>query len=496
MPSISLLGRISGESLMARVARGGISIALASAFDQLLRLARNVVLARILLPEAFGAVALVFTVVTLLDSLSQMGVREAVVQSPDAENPAYLNGAWYLSLARGAVLCAAGILLAPLASRFFGRQELAPMLRVASLALLVQGAVSARSYVALKRLQTAKWALAEQLGGFLGLSLSVLLSLVWRNAWGLVVGSLADAISRTALSFVFFPHAPRWRFQREHLRGLLRYSRRMLGIPVLTYVFMQIDLFVVGRTQTAEIVGLYAVAAALSRLPDALLSRFAAPLMVPAYASVQHEPGRIVPSISIVIRSLGLVAGPIVAAGLLHGELVMSILYTERYSGVGLVFGLLLGASALRNLSVPFASICLATDRADALRRVTLLRAIAVAVLVYPATLWLGVAGAAASVLLASAIAFVAQGPQLNSMFGRAASLALRQVFWGVAFSAPVVTLWPVVRLLKDHSSASAAIVAAASVLVSYGAYGLLIRLRKRASSRRSSRIRPDGSQQ
>ena len=82
--------------------------------SQLLRLGSNLILTRLLVPQAYGLIAAVNTLYFALVMFSDLGVWQSVVKSDRGDDPRFLGTAWSVQLARGVLLCAV-VLLAALA---------------------------------------------------------------------------------------------------------------------------------------------------------------------------------------------------------------------------------------------------------------------------------------------------------------------------------------------------------------------------------------------
>ena len=100
-----IINKISrSTSTKGRAAPGGLWLGAGSGSEQCLRLARNMILTRVLAPEAFGLMAIVLSVNAAFESFTQIGIKEAIIQNPNGHEKAYLNGAWWLSLGRSLAL--------------------------------------------------------------------------------------------------------------------------------------------------------------------------------------------------------------------------------------------------------------------------------------------------------------------------------------------------------------------------------------------------------
>src|SRR5204863_421086 len=70
----------------------------------ILRLGSNLILARLLVPEMFGLMALVNTFMMGLQMFSDVGIGPSIIQNRRGDDPAFLNTAWTIQVMRGMAL--------------------------------------------------------------------------------------------------------------------------------------------------------------------------------------------------------------------------------------------------------------------------------------------------------------------------------------------------------------------------------------------------------
>jgi hypothetical protein len=92
------------RGLFSRALSGGALTAGAFAASQALRLGSNLILTRLLYPEAFGVMALVTMVLVGLQMFSDTGIGPAISRSPRGDEPGFLNTAWTVNVIRGLLL--------------------------------------------------------------------------------------------------------------------------------------------------------------------------------------------------------------------------------------------------------------------------------------------------------------------------------------------------------------------------------------------------------
>jgi len=109
------------DGLRAKTMRGGAWLGTGSVAEQTARFARNMLLARLLAPGAFGTMAIVMSSASLVDTLTDVGMKAAIIQNPQGAKWEYLNASWWLGMSRAAFSCCVIFLVAPWAAMFYGR---------------------------------------------------------------------------------------------------------------------------------------------------------------------------------------------------------------------------------------------------------------------------------------------------------------------------------------------------------------------------------------
>jgi lipopolysaccharide exporter len=448
------LGQIAARfglksALSGRPARGGVWLAVGSSVEQLLRFGRNIILARILAPEYFGVMAIVLAVSSFFDSFTQIGIREAVIQNQRGARDTFLYGAWWFSAGRGALLYCSGFLAAPLIAGFYGDADLSALLRVAFLSLFFRGLMSSKAYVAVKDLAFKKWILIEQAGGVLGVLVSIGLTFLLHNVWALVIGFTLEALSQAVLSFIICPFMPRLRFDKDDMHSLLRFTRGMLGIPIFTFIFMRADVFLLGKLVSPAVLGLYSMITSLAQTPSLIMDKFFNPIIMPAFAEMQNDEGRIRSAILRMTSVLCLLVIPLVVFNFLYGRRVLALVYTPAYAQMAIPFAFLFANSCVRILNVPITTLYLALGKPMLLRLFTIMRALLLILLLYPSARFLGPGGAAGAVLVCFLISYFYQVFNLRRLVKMRPAKYWSSFGFPLAFSLLQLGPWLLLRRLE-----------------------------------------------
>jgi len=411
-----VISRFRGSSLKARGARGATILGLATGGERLLKLVRNMLLARILLPEAFGTMAMVMAASSIFETLGDVGVRQSIIQSKKGVDADYLNVAWWLQVLRGLGLYILGVMASPWVSRFYRMPELLPLLRVAFVAMIFYGLTSPRVYVLEKKLQFGRYVLLTQGSGLLSTLLVIGLAFYLRSIWALVIGLVAEAVIRCILSFVLCPLLPQLSIDRESLKELMNFAKGMFGLSLLAVLVSQIDVMVLGKMVAEEQVGMYYLAVQLASQPVQLFTRIFGGVLLPIFAEKQDDKKSIRRAMLVMARTTGVLGIPLLAFAISCARPILSIVYGAQYAAVAIPFVLLSVWGLVVAESIKVALIFIGSGLPNLDRRAVILRGILLGGLIYPAIVYWGLSGAAAAVLIAYSVGLIAQFVWLRNL--------------------------------------------------------------------------------
>jgi len=409
---------LKGEALRAKAMRGGVWLGAGSVAEQASRFARNMILTRILAPSAFGAMAIVMSSSAIVGALTEVGVRQAVIQNRRGQEKEYLDAGWWLGLGRAIITYLIIFAMAPLVAHFYGLADLSSLLRVTLLGTLFDGAMSPRSALAQKDLKFGRWMVISNGGGICGVILTVVLSLVMHDVWALAIGFGSESIFRCVLSYILYPGFPSLAWERGAIRDLYEFSKQAFGLSFLNLIFSRTDIFVLGKLYPATALGLYSMGVALIVTPSIFLTSMFAQTLFPALTHVQDDKeriNRILIEVSSWVILLGL---PGVAVICLWGRPLLSVAYGARYAAAAGPLAVASGVAFLNLLNAAITCVFTAVGRPALHRRAVTASAVAMLIVIYPACKLLGMVGGQVAALVAIIISYLLQVFRMRSLTG------------------------------------------------------------------------------
>jgi O-antigen/teichoic acid export membrane protein len=415
---VFIRGLFLTDALRAKAIRGGAWLGTGSVAEQAVRFARNLLLTRMLAPGAFGTMAIVLSSAGLVDMLTDVGMRAAIIRSPRGGRADYLNASWWLGLGRAIFSYSIIFAVAPWISRFYGRPELSGLLRVALLSVLFNGAMSPRSVLAQREMKMGRWAAITNGGGICGVIFTVALSFYMRDVWALAIGYAGENGFRLILSYALCPGISSRHFNWSAARELLTFSRGMFGLAILNFIVARADIFVLGRLYPLAALGLYTMAVTLVTTPSVFCTNMLGQSLLPVLSSVQEDDQRVNRILLEVTSWLLLLGMPAAVFILLSAPSLLNLFYGARYVAAAGPLSVASGVVLLTVLNSIPTIVLFAKGRPALHRYAVVATAATMLVVVYPATRSLGPVGGQIASLLAVAVGYLLQLIQLRWVTG------------------------------------------------------------------------------
>jgi PST family polysaccharide transporter len=285
-------GEGAPESLRRSAARGIGWTTLQAIGSRLIAVAVFVALARLLSPDDFGLVSLAYIFVSLLQVFVDQGFGQAIIQRPELE-PGHLSSAFWGCLGFGVVLTAVAVLAAGPIADLLDQPQLAPILRVLSLALIFGGLSSVPEAILRRNLMFSSVAMRQLLGAACGGVAGLAAALAGAGVWSLVAQLLAQGAVGTVVLWLAVPWRPTAEVTWSHLKELIGFGSNILALNLMTLLNRQSDDFLIGVTLGVEALGYYTVGYRLLLLLTDVLIRTIDAVTLPTFARVQNQRDRL-----------------------------------------------------------------------------------------------------------------------------------------------------------------------------------------------------------
>jgi lipopolysaccharide exporter len=311
-----------------KVARGGILMVLLRLVGRSIGLVSTVILARLLVPEDFGLVALAMTLLGALEVAGKIGLDRALIRNQQAGRELY-DTAWTLQLIRGVIMALILALSAPFWTDFFAEDRLQSILYAFAAMALISGFRNIGFVEFSRDLEfdpLFRLELRSQVGAA---AASIGLALLWQSYWALIAGALVERTLIVALSYAMHPHRPRLSFAGASY--LVHFSKWVGANSILVFLNNRSDVFVLGKLTSFDVLGHYSIAKRLSTLAANEVTAPAVRAFYSGFAKIADDIERLTALYLSTLSVLMLVGLPLAVGIACVGDLVIRVLFGERW---------------------------------------------------------------------------------------------------------------------------------------------------------------------
>jgi O-antigen/teichoic acid export membrane protein len=323
-------------------ARGSAWAMVNYAVGSAVRLGSNLILWRLLYPEAFGLMAIVNVFIQGLAMFSDIGIGQSVVHNPRGEDPKFLDTVWTLQIIRGLGINAFACLAAYPLARFYGRPELTGLVIVVAIGGAIAAFNSTKFFTASRKLAIARITVVDISGQIGGLAAMTIWGYLTHSVWALAVGSLVSPLIRLYLSFAILPgHNDRLGWDRDTIRTVSHFGRWIFISTILTFLASHSDRLIFGRLVSMQRLGVYSIAMVWVTFPIYIIAHLVTVVMFPVFCRLAEQDGSMKKAFTRLRMPLSFACAWIFSCLGAGGPCLVRLLYDQRADEGGQVIQLL-----------------------------------------------------------------------------------------------------------------------------------------------------------
>jgi teichuronic acid exporter len=290
----------------------------------------QIILARLLLPEDYGLIALVLIFTTIANVFVQSGLNTAIIQKKDADELDF-SSVFYLSLF---IACLAYVVLfitAPLMSGFYEEPQLVPVFRVLSVSLFFGALNSIQNAVVARNMQFKKLFFSSTGAILVSGTVGIYMAYTGFGVWALVGHELTKQLLISVILWFTVNWRPRLLFSFDRVRGLFSFGWKLLASSLINTVYMDLRSLIIGKMYNAEMLGFYNRGKQFPSLVVTNIDGSIQAVMLPAYSAQQDNRKRVKDMVRRSIVTSSFILFPIMIGLAVVAEPVVRLLLTDKW---------------------------------------------------------------------------------------------------------------------------------------------------------------------
>lgn len=340
----------------------------------------SILLARILLPEDFAAIAIVLVFINILQTINESGFGIALIQNQQRDE-SDLSTVYYFNIALGLILYLLLFLVAPLLSAFFD-QDLTLLLRLIGLNLVSTSFIVVHRALLVIRIDFKTQAKATTIGVLVSGIMGVTAAWMGLGVYALVLQSVVNNLLSSFLLWYYTRWRPQASFSKERFRIIFRFAYKLLLARLINDVFQNLYTVIIGKFFPLKQVGYYNRAVSFQYLSTNLITQIVQRVSVPVLCEQQNDRQQMQQTHLRFMLVAAVVVFPLLFGLFVLAEPLILVLLTAKWLPVAYMLQILCPVGILFVINTFNLNIFNATGRTDLALKVEVYKKILMVVLI------------------------------------------------------------------------------------------------------------------
>lgn len=290
----------------------------------------SIVLARLLMPEDYGTVAMVNVFITIADVFVVSGFSTALIQKKDADDTDF-STILYCSLLVAVVIYIILFVSAPFISEFYNTPILCNVIRVFSLRMPLAAYNSVQHAYVSRHMLYKKFFYSTLFGTILSGFVGIAMAYHGLGVWALIGQYFTNSIVDTIVLSFTVEWKPKCLFSISAAKKLMSYGWKILAADLVGTVYQQLRSFIIGKVYTSSDLAYYNQG---KKFPDLITTNVdgtISTVLFPAMSNYSDDKERVGKMVSRAMRVSSFVIFPLMIGLAAISKPLVIIMLTDKW---------------------------------------------------------------------------------------------------------------------------------------------------------------------
>lgn len=325
------------ESLGVKAFKGASWLALFNAAGQIFSWVVTILVARILLPEDYGLVALATLFTGYASRFSELGLGAAIIQK-DSSSPEELSSVFWFSALTSLFFALSCIPLAYASSYVFDEPRLVPLTLTVSFVFIFSGLQIVPSNLMRKNLEFKKIGMIRLQSTAISCSFMLVCAYMGGGVWTLIGGNVVLSLSNLFFTFNAIRWFPKWHFNGREAISYIKFGVLVALSRSMFYLWENSDRFFIGRFWMPKTVGYYTFALQLAQLPTEKITVLINNVSFPVLSKLKNSKKEFNNYYLKIVKLTMTMVLPLFVGGFLVSDELILVLLGEKWAPIIFLF--------------------------------------------------------------------------------------------------------------------------------------------------------------
>lgn len=302
----------------------------------------NMILARILVPEAFGVVATVSMITSFAEMFTDAGFQKYLVQHEFKNiNEKYKNAnvAFWTNFTISIILWSFIVLFSKQLAILVGNPGLANVISIACIQLLITAFTSIQIALYKRNFDFKTLFIVRIISILIPFVITIPLAFAGLSYWSLIIGSLTNHLLNAVILTIKSDWKPRFNYSIKTLKEMLSFSMWSLIEAISIWLTTWIDVFIIGSILNQYYLGLYKTSTTMVNGLMALIKSSVIPVLFSTLSRLQNEDIRFTKMYFKFQRIISIMVFPLGVGIYLYSDLATEIMLGSQWREASGIIG-------------------------------------------------------------------------------------------------------------------------------------------------------------
>ncbi|MEZ8991461.1 lipopolysaccharide biosynthesis protein [Vibrio breoganii] len=331
---------------------------------QLINFVVQIILARVLVPEEFGLIAMVVIFTSIGQTLSESGMTSSLIRSKSPTEVDY-STVFITNVFISTVIYVIVYSIAPVIAEFYNQDVLTNIIRLLSLSFIIRSLFAVHIAKLTKemnfKLQMRLQLPSTILSGFL----AVYLAYMGFGVWSLVWLTLSQATFSAIFNWTFGGWNPKVRFSKNSFQEHFNFGYKLTLSSIINTVYDNSYRIIIGKLYSPAMLGFYNLAETMRLFPVHQINYVVGKVSYPLFATMRDNDSRLKDAYLTSVRLVLIIVIPLMLSLILVAEEGFKVVFGEHWAPAVPFFQVLAIASIFRPISTYNLNIVRTKGRSD-----------------------------------------------------------------------------------------------------------------------------------
>lgn len=289
----------------------------------------SIILARLLMPDDYGVVAIVYIFTVIAEIFVTSGLGTALIQKKDADDTDFSTLFW-CNLILSLILYLVLFFLAPVIAYFYDNALLTSVIRVLGIKLPVSAVNSIQYAYVSRNMEFRKFFFATSVGTVVSAVVGISMAYSGFGVWSLVAQYITNSVIDTSVLFLVNKWLPNFVFSIQRAKPLIKYGWKILATDFIGTVFNQLNAFIIGKAYTPADLAYYTQGNKIPNLVNNSINSSLSSVLFPAF-SLSNDIEEIKRIRRKCLMIMGYVVFPLMFGMIAVADKMIVVLMTEKW---------------------------------------------------------------------------------------------------------------------------------------------------------------------